>query len=254
MSVGVSSNTSPGGHPQYQHQHRGDEYFSSSAEDESRRGYDTIRSSQASGNNLPLLRRIIHQDPLSQRRHSIANMNSLSTTINDKHSKKINSFYYSNLLITHALFLEKTPNIYQFNQEQKHQQRQYHNHLPNPLFPGHYSAPSSPPMHHTHQKLNAKHQQLPPPFSPYSNKRLSKGNSFNMGDDMSPPPPQQIRRNSSALVYRGGSSHINRESLASRRMSSSALVWINNYMLVTPMSNSLFLTITEPDEPNWEFN
>lgn len=212
MSVGVSSNTSPGAHPQYQQNQyqQGDGYFPSPAEDDSKRGFDPIRSSLENKNNMPLLRRIMHQDPsLSQRRHSIANMNSLSTT-----------YDHSN---------NKTSNIYQSNQEQEQQPKHNHQHPSNPLFPGHYSAPSSPPMHHSHHKLNSKHQQLPPPpFSPYNNRRLSKSASFHTNDDTAPPPLQQMRRNSSALAYRGGSnSHLRRESVANRRMSSSALSRMN---------------------------
>jgi hypothetical protein len=65
-------------------------------------------------------------------------------------------------------------------------------------------------MHHTQQKYNInKHQQLPPPFSPYNRK-----GSMNADDDMAPPPLQQMRRNSSALVYRGNN----------RRMSTASVV------------------------------
>lgn len=230
MSVGVSSNTSPGAHPQYQQQQQHDnEYFPSPAEDESRRCFDPIRSSLENKNIMPLLRRIMHQDPsLSQRRHSIANINPISSTYNENNSKIktcIIIIFFNNI----CLVLDKTNNIYQSNQEQEQQQRQYQQHLPNPLFPGHYSAPSSPPMHHSHHKLNSKYQQLPPPpFSPYNNKRLSKSASFQTNNDTAPPPLQQTRRNSSALAYRGGSnSHLHRESVANRRMSSSNLVWMD---------------------------
>ncbi|KAI7888898.1 uncharacterized protein EV154DRAFT_516287 [Mucor mucedo] len=177
MSVGVSPNSSPRGHPQYQHEQRGSEYFPPQVEE--RRVFDPIRSS----NQTPLIRRIMHQDPLlAQRRHSIANMdlNTRSST-NESH-------IYHHSQQTHQ---------HQHHQQQQHQQQQ---------LAGHYSAPSSPPLSN-HQKLN-KHT-----FSPY---RIKSHNN-NIDDDLPPPPLQQMRRNSSALVYRS-----NNNNLSSRRMSSSS--------------------------------
>ncbi|KAG2236105.1 hypothetical protein BDF21DRAFT_418269 [Thamnidium elegans] len=167
MSVGVSPNSSPRVQPQYQQEQRA-EYFSQGEEE--RRRFDPIRSSV---NNTPLLRRIMHHDPSSQRRHSIANMD----------------------LNTRSLHHHE-PHIYQPPPPQQ-------------SFPGHYSAPSSPPLQHSHQKLN-KHPLIP--FSPYN------GRSKSIMDDDLPPPP--MRRNSSALVYRNNNT---REHLiSSRRMSSSS--------------------------------
>lgn len=89
MSVGVSPNSSPRGHPQYQHEQRGSEYFPSQVEE--RRVYDPIRSS----NQTPLIRRIMHQDPLlSQRRHSIANMDLNTRSSNGNNNNNICQFFF----------------------------------------------------------------------------------------------------------------------------------------------------------------
>ncbi|GAA5796946.1 hypothetical protein EDC94DRAFT_594777 [Helicostylum pulchrum] len=173
MSVGVSPNSSPRVQPQYQQEQRA-EYFSQGEEE--RRRFDPIRSSV---NNTPLLRRIMHHDPSSQRRHSIANMD----------------------LNTRSLHHHHEPHIYHHQPPPQQQQS----------FPGHYSAPSSPPLQHSHQKLN-KHPLIP--FSPYNNGRPK---SMMVEDDLPPPP---MRRNSSALVYRNNNTrdHL----VSSRRMSSSS--------------------------------
>lgn len=83
MSVGVSPNSSPRVQPQYQQEQRA-EYFSQGEEE--RRRFDPIRSSV---NNTPLLRRIMHHDPSSQRRHSIANMDLNTRSLHHHHHGKL---------------------------------------------------------------------------------------------------------------------------------------------------------------------
>lgn len=197
MSVGVSPNSSPRVQPQYQQEQRA-EYFSQGEEE--RRRFDPIRSSV---NNTPLLRRIMHHDPSSQRRHSIANMDLNTRSLHHHHGKYTNTLNLTFHIKKKKtpIFLFKEPHIYHHQPPPQQQQS----------FPGHYSAPSSPPLQHSHQKLN-KHPLIP--FSPYNNGRPK---SMMVEDDLPPPP---MRRNSSALVYRNNNTrdHL----VSSRRMSSSS--------------------------------
>lgn len=216
MSVGVSPNSSPRGHPQYQHEQRA-EYFP--PVEETNKRFDPIRSSV---NNTPLLRRIMHHDPSSsQRRHSIANMdlNSRSSPLHGNYiTKKKTVIYY--IFFYSFFFLCKEPHLYQptppshhhhHNHHHPQQQQQQVQPQQPQSFSGHYSAPSSPPLHHSHQKLT-KHPLLS--FSPYNPRSKS------MIEDDLPPPP--IRRNSSALIYRNNNNTRDHLAPSIRRMSSSS--------------------------------
>ncbi|KAI9344714.1 hypothetical protein BD770DRAFT_447062 [Pilaira anomala] len=200
MSVGVSPNSSPRGHPQYQYEQRA-EYFP--PVEETNKRFDPIRSSV---NNTPLLRRIMHHDPSSsQRRHSIANMdlNSRSSPLHEPHLYQPTPPSHNHHHNHHHSQQQQQQKQVQQVQPQQPQQLQ--------SFSGHYSAPSSPPLHHSHQKLT-KHPLLS--FSPYNPRSKS------MIEDDLPPPP--IRRNSSALVYRNNNNTRDHLAPSIRRMSSSS--------------------------------
>jgi K+-transporting ATPase c subunit len=99
MSVGVSPNHSPRAHHLHQQQ-RGDGYFPAPAEEtNSRRNslvYDPIRSSaNNTADTTPLIKRIIQQDTNFQRRHSIANLETRSSSFssNPIHGNTVISIY-----------------------------------------------------------------------------------------------------------------------------------------------------------------
>lgn len=91
--------------------------------------------------------------------------------------KVIQTVHVSNSLIN--TYLERPPLPQQ-------EQRQYH-HQPHNSHPGHYSAPSSPPL------LNQK-------YSPYARKQSIP--THHLLDQESPLLKTVMRRNSSAVMYR----------------------------------------------------
>ncbi|KAL9544922.1 hypothetical protein PS6_008513 [Mucor atramentarius] len=138
MSVCVSPN-SPRGQATLERGAAANEYFPSSSSHATTKPFDPIRSSTS-------LRRIIHDN--HGRRHSIANVD---------------------LNRSHPAYHPPPPP----QQQPSQSQQQYHHHA---SFPGHYSAPSSPPLESTSRP------------TPYPNDTL--------------PPHPSMRRNSSALIYR----------------------------------------------------